>query len=140
MAETIGEGEYKDGVRCFMTKEGALVCERLPAGNYRLEAAAPLTHDETGGLKDAPRCDPLRPEDCLTYCYVMDDGSMVCEGLPTGEYQIKTAGPEDLERMVQHALALEKGATYKDLAPAAAQEAKKDEGLLGKIMGVFRSS
>jgi hypothetical protein len=42
--------------------------------------------------------------------------------------------------MVQHALALEKGATYKDLAPAAAQEAKKDEGLLGKIMGVFRSS
>jgi len=29
------EGQYKDGVRCYMTKEGALVCERLPAGNYR---------------------------------------------------------------------------------------------------------
>lgn len=23
--------------------------------------------------------------------------AQVCEGLPTGEYQIKTAGPEDLE-------------------------------------------
>ncbi|BDA47939.1 hypothetical protein COCOBI_11-1960 [Coccomyxa sp. Obi] len=139
-AESSGETQYKDGVRCYMTKEGALVCERLPAGNYRLEAAAPRTHDETGALADAPRCDPTRPEECLTYCYVMEDGSMVCEGLPTGEYQIKTAGPEDVERMVQHALALEKGATYKDLTPAAAQPKEENSGLLGKIMGIFRSS
>ncbi len=43
----------------------------------RLEAAAPRTHDEIGALADAPRCDPTRPEECLTYCYVMEDGSMV---------------------------------------------------------------
>lgn len=43
--------------------------------------------------------------------------------------------------MVQHALALEKGATYKDLAPAAAAQPKEENGgLLGKIMGIFRSS
>ena len=69
-------------------------------------------------------CDPTRPQDCLTYCYVMEDGSMVrllvacgkadhkvalqldaqgqvhgqvCEGLPSGEYEIKSAGPEDIE-------------------------------------------
>lgn len=29
------------------------------------------------GESDAIACDPTRPEDCLTYCYVMDDGSMV---------------------------------------------------------------
>jgi hypothetical protein len=39
----------------------------------RLEAAAPKAHGES----DAIACDPTRPEDCLTYCYVMDDGSMV---------------------------------------------------------------
>ena len=110
----------KDGVRCYMTKEGALVCEKLEPGNYRLstalsylqisykmrqlstahssfvllcriltvatpnvlqeclllcrlEAAAPTQHGES----DAIACDPTRPEDCLTYCYVMEDGSMV---------------------------------------------------------------
>ena len=36
-----------------------------------------LQHDENGALKDAPVCDPTRPQDCLTYCYVMEDGSMV---------------------------------------------------------------
>lgn len=36
------EGQYKDGVRCYMTKEGALVCERLPAGNYRYSSTCPL--------------------------------------------------------------------------------------------------
>ena len=25
----------KDGVRCYMTAEGALVCEKLEPGNYR---------------------------------------------------------------------------------------------------------
>ena len=39
----------------------------------RLEAAAPTQHGES----DAIACDPTRPEDCLTYCYVMEDGSMV---------------------------------------------------------------
>ncbi len=45
-----------------------------------------------------------------------------------------------MQRMVQHALALEKGATYKDLAPAAAKPKEESGGLLGKIMGIFRSS
>ena len=44
---------------------GCLLC--------RLEAAAPTQHGES----DAIACDPTRPEDCLTYCYVMEDGSMV---------------------------------------------------------------
>lgn len=39
-AESTGETLYKDGVRCYMTKEGALVCERLPAGNYRYWATS----------------------------------------------------------------------------------------------------
>ena len=29
----------KDGVRCYMTKEGALVCEKLEPGNYRWSTA-----------------------------------------------------------------------------------------------------
>lgn len=36
-----------------------------------------LQRDESDALKEAPRCDPTRPNECLTYCYVMDDGSMV---------------------------------------------------------------
>lgn len=44
----------------------------------RLEAAAPKQHGES----DAIACDPTRPEECLTYCYVMDDGSMVCSVWP----------------------------------------------------------
>ena len=28
-------------IRAGVVEDGALVCERLPAGNYRLEAAAP---------------------------------------------------------------------------------------------------
>lgn len=49
--------------------------------------------------------------------------------------------PVCTQRMVQHALALEKGASYKDLPPAAAAKPKEEDGgLLGKIMGMFRSS
>lgn len=36
-----------------------------------------LQHDESGALKDAPVCDPTRPQDCLTYCYVLENGAMV---------------------------------------------------------------
>ncbi len=35
-AEASGE-QIKDGIRCYMTKEGALVCEKLEPGNYRWE-------------------------------------------------------------------------------------------------------
>ncbi len=51
----------------------------------RLEAAAPKQHGES----DAIACDPTRPEECLTYCYVMDDGSMVriaCDARPSERY------------------------------------------------------
>ena len=98
----------------------------------------------------------------------------VCEGLPSGEYEIKSAGPEDLEvsgftsashplvnatetfkglseltvcpcwcvqKMVLHAMALQNGATSKEIAESAATEKPSAEGgLLGKITGLFRGS
>ncbi len=44
--------------------------------------------------------------------------------------------------MVQHALALKAGKTYKDVSETFADEVKAEEpkGLLGKITGLFRST
>ncbi|KAK9819486.1 hypothetical protein WJX81_000130 [Elliptochloris bilobata] len=120
-----------NAVRCFMTEDGALVCERLPAGNYRLEAAAPRER----GDDDAPRCNPANPKSCLTYVYVLESGTMVCEGLPAGEYEIREAQPEDVNEMVEHAVRLASG------APAPAKtETKPDEGWLGKLTGFLRQT
>ena len=47
-----------------------------------------------------------------------------------------------LQRMVQHALALKAGKTYKDISENVAGEVKAEEpkGILGKITGLFRST
>ena len=46
-----------------------------------------------------------------------------------------------LQKMVVHAMALQKGATYKDVSPVLAEEpAKEDGGILGKLTGLFRST
>jgi hypothetical protein len=51
--------------------------------------------------------------------------------------QIKFCGV--LQRMVQHALALEKGATYKDLKPEPVAE-KKGDSFIAKITGFLRGT
>ena len=47
-----------------------------------------------------------------------------------------------LQRMVQHALALKAGKTYKDVSANLADGVKTEEpkGILGKITGLFRST
>ena len=51
-------------------------------------------------------------------------------------------GHAALQRMVQHALALKAGKTYKDVSETLAEGVKAEEpkGLLGKITGLFRST
>ena len=47
-----------------------------------------------------------------------------------------------LQRMVQHALALKAGKTYKDVSETLAEDVQAEEpkGLIGKITGLFRST
>ena len=47
-----------------------------------------------------------------------------------------------LQRMVQHALALKAGKTYKDVSETLAEDVKVEEpkGIIGKITGLFRST
>jgi hypothetical protein len=44
--------------------------------------------------------------------------------------------------MVQHALALKAGKTYKDVSETLAEDVKAEEpkGIIGKITGLFRST
>ncbi len=47
-----------------------------------------------------------------------------------------------LQRMVQHALALKAGKTFKDVSKTLAGDVKAEEpkGIIGKITGLFRST
>lgn len=73
-----------------MTAEGHLVCERLEPGNYKVQGV--LATDAAAGTAGA-----------VSFCYVLDDGSVVCEGLPSGDYAITKATDDDLSEMVAHA-------------------------------------
>lgn len=68
-------GPLKEGSQSVATLHECTIdtCIQNSDMPCRLEAAAPTQH----GDSDAIACDPTRPEECLTYCYVMDDGSMV---------------------------------------------------------------
>ena len=45
-----------------------------------------------------------------------------------------------LQKMVVHAMALQKGATYKDVSPVLAEKPAEEGGILAKLTGIFRST
>lgn len=45
-----------------------------------------------------------------------------------------------LQRMVQHALALKSGKTYKDVSEEDVKPEEATKGMMGKITGLFRST
>eukprot|EP00884_Botryococcus_braunii_P019041 jgi/Botrbrau1/5820/Bobra.0366s0006.1 len=112
-----------DGIKCYMSAEGYLVCDFLEPGNYRIESVETQT--------DTPKqCSLDNPRDCLTYCYVLEDGTMVCEGLPSGEYAIKQAGETEIDDMLEHLEGLK--------AKQSAEDSSKP-GPMDKVIGQIAS-
>ncbi|GMH34294.1 hypothetical protein BSKO_02128 [Bryopsis sp. KO-2023] len=120
-AETLTEvpvsdnGEGEDGVRCFVTEEGHMVCERLPPGDYKVKSAPTADGAATKDSEEVVGSE--------TFCYITDDGQLLCEGLQSGEYTIEEASDEDIESMLAHveSLAKDKPAVTAEV-PAAVEE------------------
>ena len=115
------------------------MCEGLPAGDYAIKQAT--GDDVEVRFHASPSvCDPAVDVLLVPACCVRRNRAKVA--IMGKDAWLKSVWCALLQRMVQHALALKSGKTYKDISETLAEEVKAEEpkGLLGKITGMFRST